>query len=247
MRGGPSISTRPRGASHSAHASTPRIVDRITCPQSCVLPAPGAAGLAIRTKPEWDARIVDQLLELLPRTGRVLDLGCGYGRIAVPLAKAGFAMTGLDISPNLLRAARREAASQGVAIRLDLGSMTSLPYQDGGFDAAICLWTAFHELIDEREQVAALSEMGRVLAPGGLIIIEGPTYEPATPADMSSGARTGPDHRIVVGTISGQRIETFAHDAASLLDLADRVSATHAEVLVRDWGGRDRQLLILSR
>ena len=84
----------------------------------------GPAGLAIRTKPEWDARIVAQLLELLPRSGRVLDVGCGYGRIAVPLARAGFAVTGLDVSPNLLRAARREAASHGVAVRLDLGSMT---------------------------------------------------------------------------------------------------------------------------
>ena len=87
----------------------------------------GPAGLAIRTKPEWDARIVAQLLELLPRAGRVLDVGCGYGRIAVPLARAGFDVTGLDIAPNLVRAARREAARRGVALTLDVGSMTSLP------------------------------------------------------------------------------------------------------------------------
>jgi ubiquinone/menaquinone biosynthesis C-methylase UbiE len=203
--------------------------------------------LAIRTKPEWDARIVAQLLELLPRVGRVLDVGCGYGRIAVPIARAGFAVTGLDISPNLLRAARREAVRHHVAVAFDRGSMTSLPYPDVSFDAVICLWTSFHELIDDAEQVAALGEMHRVLAPGGIAIIEGPTFEPAAAADILSGARTGPEHRVVVGSISGRRIETFAHNNASLLGLAERIGSRRAEVVVRDWGGRARQLLILGR
>ena len=64
----------------------------------------------------------------------------------------------------------------------------------------ICLWSAFHELTDDAEQLAALGEMYRVLVPGGIAIIEGPTYEPATPDEIRSGARTGPDNRIVVGS-----------------------------------------------
>jgi ubiquinone/menaquinone biosynthesis C-methylase UbiE len=131
----------------------------------------GPTGLAIRTTPDWDARILDAVLALLPPNGHVLDVGCGYGRIAIPLAERGYSVVGLDISPNLLRAARREAGRRGVSVPFNLGSMTAMPYPDAAFDAVISLWTAFYEVLLESEQVAALSEMRRVLRPGGVGII----------------------------------------------------------------------------
>src|SRR5206468_825627 len=67
----------------------------------------GATGLAIRTKPEWDRRAVEDLRGAIPASGRVLDVGCGYGRIALPLAELGYDVTGIDIAPNLIRSARR--------------------------------------------------------------------------------------------------------------------------------------------
>lgn len=58
----------------------------------------GADGLANRTRPEWDEKIIAALIEMLPQDARVLDVGCGYGRIALPLARAGYEVEGL-ISP----------------------------------------------------------------------------------------------------------------------------------------------------
>ena len=207
----------------------------------------GAAGLAIRTKPEWDAQVVSALRELLPPAGRVLDVGCGYGRIAIPLAGLGYEVTGFDVSRNLLRAARREARARGLAIRFDEGSMTALPYAAGTFDIVVCLWTAFHELLEEAEQVAALREMVRVLRAGGVGVIDGPAYEDATDEAIASGARRGPDHRVVSSIVSGHRLEYVAHDPESFGRLAGAAGIGLWQVIVRDWAGRDRQLLLFRR
>jgi SAM-dependent methyltransferase len=63
------------------------------------------AGLAARTRTEWDEIILRDLAELLPRASRILDVGCGYGRLAVPLAVAGHQVKGLDLSPTMVEAA----------------------------------------------------------------------------------------------------------------------------------------------
>jgi SAM-dependent methyltransferase len=207
----------------------------------------GASGLAIRTKPEWDEQIVGALLELLPPAGRVLDVGCGYGRIAIPLAGLGYEVTGFDVSRNLLRAARRDARARGLAVRFDEGSMTILPYEAGSFDAVICLWTAFHELLEEAEQVAALGEMFRVLRPGGRGVIDGPAYAPATDAEIASGARRGPDHGVVSSIVAGHRMSYVAHDPGSFERLANAAGIGRWQVVVRDWAGRDRQLMLFRR
>lgn len=205
----------------------------------------GPAGLAIRTRPEWDARTVADLRGLLPPAGRVLDVGCGYGRIALPLAALGHTVTGFDIARSLLRAARSEAARRGLAVRFDEGSMTSLPYDSGAFDAALCLWTAFYELTALEEQVAALAEMRRVLAPGGIAIVEGPTYEDSVALQGDRGATPGAGDRIVGSMVGGHRMEHYAHDPASLERVAELAGISRREVLVRRWAGRPRQLLLL--
>ena len=86
-----------------------------------------------------------KLLGLLPDHGSVLDVGCGYGRIAIPLAVAGFTVSGLDLSPTMIAAARQNAASADVTIEFVVASMTDLPYEAGSFDVVLCLWTAFYE------------------------------------------------------------------------------------------------------
>ena len=90
--------------------------------------------------------------------------------------------------------------------------MTALPYEASAFDAVICLWSAFYELLEPDEQIAALREMQRVLQPGGVAIVEGPEFVPATNEDRRSGARSGPDGRLVDSIVDGERMRQFAHD-----------------------------------
>jgi ubiquinone/menaquinone biosynthesis C-methylase UbiE len=197
----------------------------------------GAAGLASRTKPEWDAAIVDAVVALLPPSGDVLDVGCGYGRIAIPLARRGYRVTGLDLSRTLLRAARRDARAANLVIRFDEGSMTALPYPDAAFDACVCLWSAFNELLEPSEQVQALAEMRRVLRPGGPGIVEGPVPEPATRDDPVGTSRIASD------TILGRTQLRYVHDETTLTNAARAAGLSEIRVDVRRWAGRERQIL----
>jgi SAM-dependent methyltransferase len=203
----------------------------------------GADGLAARTTPERDAAIVKTVEQLLAGRESVLDLCCGYGRIALPLARAGKVVRALDISPNLLEAGKAKAAEEELSIDWAIGSMTDLPYKWDSFDAVICLWTAFHELFAEDEQVSTICEISRVLKPGGLAIIEGPAWGPATAAEIANGMRQGPEHRIVTTEHFGGSSVHFIHDEISYGRLCAAAGIKDYKVYKRDWGGRRRLIL----
>ena len=173
------------------------------------------------------------VLEMLPPAGRVLDVGCGYGRIALPLAQAGYEVEGLDLSPELVEAARRGAVEAGVSARFVVGSMTALPHPDGSFDAVLCLWSAFHELLEEDEQVRAIAEMSRVLAPGAFALVEGPL-----------AASPGCVDWVV---IEGHSNPHYAHDERTYARVCARAGIERFEVYERDWAGRPRLFLRLER
>ncbi len=96
---------------------------------------------------------------------RVLDVACGTGNTAIPAAKLGAQVTGVDIAANLLGQARVRAAEEGVSVIFDEGDAEKLPYEDGSFDAVV---TMFGAMFAPRFKLVA-SEMARVLTPGGLV------------------------------------------------------------------------------
>jgi SAM-dependent methyltransferase len=203
----------------------------------------GAEGLARRTSSAADAEIIATLAELLPRGSRVLDAGCGYGRIALPLARVGYRIEGIDLSPEMVEAAGTAAQAESLEVGFTLGSMTKLPLEDTAFDAAICLWSAFNELLDEPEQLAAVKEMRRVLRPGGLLLIEGRPYHKPTEQEIASGTRRGPEHRVEWGLVEGILNPHYRHDEASLAGLCREAGFERFEIAVRPWGGRERLVL----
>jgi SAM-dependent methyltransferase len=95
----------------------------------------------------------------------VLDVACGTGNTAIPLARRGATVTGLDIAPNLLVQARERAAQEGLAIQFDEGDAEQLPYAEGAFDAVVSIFGA---MFAPRPEVVA-AEMARVLKPGGAL------------------------------------------------------------------------------
>ena len=100
----------------------------------------------------------------------ILDAGCGNGRHAIPLARAGYRVVGFDRSAPLLSAGRRLAAGARWPIFMR-GCYSSLPFRAGRFDAVLNLGTALGYLGDGGDQ-RALREFRRVLGAGGRLVIE---------------------------------------------------------------------------
>jgi len=103
--------------------------------------------------------------------GRILDLGCGDGRHLESMRRRGLAVTGLDLSAALLQRARERMAA-GPRASLTRGDMRRLPYADGSFAAVLSLFTAFGYFGPLAENRAVVSEVARVLAPGGHWVLD---------------------------------------------------------------------------
>ncbi len=101
---------------------------------------------------------------------RVLDVATGTGRIAVHLAKQGADVTALDLTPEMMAKAKAKARKAGVKIKFVEGSAFSLPFRDASFDKVVSI--RFLHLLDRKDEDKAVSEMIRVLKPGGILVIE---------------------------------------------------------------------------
>jgi ubiquinone/menaquinone biosynthesis C-methylase UbiE len=140
--------------------------------------APELAQLKSNLKSMWMAGDFGQIanygvhagVDFIGRTpikkgGRVLDVACGTGNVSLPAARAGAAVTGVDIAPNLLEQARKRASAENLNIRFDEGDAEDLPYRDAEFDIVV---TMFGAMFAPRPEKTA-AELIRVCRSGGLI------------------------------------------------------------------------------
>lgn len=109
-------------------------------------------------------KLIPLLLAEIPEEGRCLEIGVGTGRIALPLARAGVAIVGVDISREMLR--RLVTNAGGSAPPIAIADATRLPFEDHSFGSAI----ASHVLHLIPTWAVAVDELFRVLRPGGVVL-----------------------------------------------------------------------------
>ena len=121
-----------------------------------------------------EARTIDRLLRevAVGGAGRVLDAGCGTGRVALELARRGHEVTGIDVDPSMLDQARAQAVDEALAVDLvqgDLADLADLLGATAGYDVVVAPGNVVVYLTPgtEADVVAA---MGGALRPGGLLV-----------------------------------------------------------------------------
>jgi SAM-dependent methyltransferase len=116
---------------------------------------------------------------------RVLDVACGTGNLAIPAARQGAQVWGVDIAPNLLEQARERASAEGLQAVFEEGDAEQLPYPDAHFDVVMSMFGA---MFAPRPELAA-SELARVCRPGGMIAMANWTPEGFVARQFAVGNR----------------------------------------------------------
>jgi SAM-dependent methyltransferase len=118
---------------------------------------------------------------------RILDVGCGFGRHSIELARRGFAVMGIDPAAAMIAAARKRAVESAVSVdfRQARGEQFTT---DVPFDAAICLFTSLGQIGPDGENSGLVGRVYDALQPGGLFMVEVPQRDTAVaqlrPADQ---------------------------------------------------------------
>ena len=151
----------------------------------------------------------------------VLDLGAGTGRLAVPLAQAGYSLTALDASPAMLGVLAERASALGLSIATRVAPADALA-DVAAFDAVICL-DSFYYFADEGLPEGVLAAAARALRPGGVLVLDTYNYFFGDLAD---------EQRTVVLDHAGGQIQVFGVPALvradNLLLYTNQVEVTEA-------------------
>ena len=128
-------------------------------------------------------RMARDIAAAAPIGAAILDVGTGPGVLLVELARRrpDLALTGVDLSPDMVETANRNLRQSGGRASVRVGDAARLPFEDGSFDLVVSSLSTHHW----DDPAAAVPELNRVLRPGGRILI----YDfPFAPFDVLAGA-----------------------------------------------------------
>ena len=123
----------------------------------------------------WSASVVEDVgfyvEEAVASGGPVVELACGTGRIAVPVARAGIPVIGVDASAGMLEVAREYAAAEGVELDLRLGDLREPPV-DERVPLVLIPFRSLLHMTTEAERLRALRAARELLLPGGRLVFD---------------------------------------------------------------------------
>ena len=116
----------------------------------------------------------NNLLPSNPIDISILDICCGYGRHSIELAKRGFNISGVDISPPLIEQAKSDAKKESIDfdnLTFKVGDIRDIPFPGESFGAIINMYTSFGNYSDE-ENIKCMYEINRVIKPSGFVFFD---------------------------------------------------------------------------
>ena len=135
--------------------------------------------------------------------GDALDLGCGPGRHAIPLARRGFRVTAVDLSEFHLAKARERAGAENVSIEFITSDIRSF-VRPNAFDLALSIFTSFGYFDDRQDDLKVLQNVYRSLRPQGTLVMDvvakerlAKVFDPTTSQRAPDGALLVERHEIV--------------------------------------------------
>jgi 2-polyprenyl-3-methyl-5-hydroxy-6-metoxy-1,4-benzoquinol methylase len=111
------------------------------------------------------------------RPGRLVDLGCGTGRLLIPLARRGYWVLGVDLAEEMLRIVGEKAEQAGVIVHRMKANLVDLAsIGDGSFDYATCLFSTLGMVSGTNERRRMIEHASRLLRPGGTLVVHVHNY-----------------------------------------------------------------------
>jgi len=145
-----------------------------------------------------DAQVEKALrLDGVPQRGHALDVGCGPGRHAIPLARRGFRVTAIDLSAFHLAKAAQAAAAANVEIELVRADMRTFACPDR-FDLALSLFTSFGYFEDKADDLRVLKGIHGNLRDGGTLVMDVMSKERLARIFQASASQKAPDGALLV-------------------------------------------------
>ncbi len=173
--------------------------------------------------------------------GPILELGCGTGRVLVPLARGGAEITGLDLSAQMLERGlarlRSEPAEVRDRARLLVADMTSF---DLGrrFAAIICPFGGFQQLLTVEQQLACLDRCRAHLLSRGTLVLDLPNPDPAPPSHIRDETVDGEAGARLVDWTDGRRIRWWVTVVGYQRSLQSTDCEVTYEILAADGAKR---------
>jgi SAM-dependent methyltransferase len=216
---------------------------------------------------------VERLVEIAGiATGRVLDMPCGPGRHALPLARRGFAVTGVDLTAPLLDRAREAAVGQGLEIEWVRADMREFVRPES-FEIALNAYTSLGYFREWDDNVRVLRNVHASLVPGGILVIElmgkeglAAIFQPGSVHDLGQGRlrverrrvvdgwrRVENDWRILDGdrVVGAWRLDHWIYSAGELIGMLEGVGFVDVETFAgwsrEPYDHRARRLLAVAR
>jgi SAM-dependent methyltransferase len=125
--------------------------------------------------------------------GPIVELGIGTGRVAIPTAKAGVRVIGIDASERMIERCLLRSREAGVADLIDarVGDFRQIPIRQR-VPLVTCPFESFSHLLTDEDRVSALTEVREILQPHGTFVFDIATRGPEQPADAEVGWQEAP-------------------------------------------------------